>query len=153
MKALIISQEPAAGWVSRLREMLHRVGVTVEVADGFLPAQELIKLRAFEAAVTDWRLTDGDWRKLLSETRARGEDMPVLVRLGGPPSVQAWREVRNFGGQGLLIEPLDPYQIKALAAAVRARSARRPPQRQLSLWEETQERSGGEKAAASEEAA
>src|SRR6266446_10178414 len=74
-----------------------------------------------QVVVTDARLHDGDWRRVL-EIVARGRrkiEVIVCSRLGDP---KMWLDVLEEGGYDLLVEPFEREEVQRIVEAAASRS-------------------------------
>ena len=81
-----------------------------------LEAQPLVQV-----VVTDARLHDGDWRRVL-EIVARGRrkiEVIVCSRLGDP---KMWLDVLEEGGYDVLVEPFEHEEVQRIVEAAASRS-------------------------------
>jgi DNA-binding NtrC family response regulator len=81
---------------------------------------------AVQVVVTDARLHDGDWRRVL-EIVARGRrkiEVIVCSRVGDP---KLWLDVLEEGGYDVLVEPFEHEEVQRIVEAAAARSYMRSP--------------------------
>ncbi len=74
-----------------------------------------------QVVVTDARLHDGDWRRVL-EIVARGRrkiEVIVCSRLGDP---KMWLDVLEEGGYDVLVEPFEHEEVQRIVEAAASRS-------------------------------
>ena len=79
-----------------------------------------------QVVVTDARLHDGDWRRVL-EIVVRGRrkiEVVVCSRLGDP---KLWLDVLEQGGYDVFVQPCQREEIKRIVEASAARSYMRSP--------------------------
>jgi two-component system response regulator QseB len=77
MRILVIEDE--ARITEILHEVLSRAGFAVDSASRCTEAREALALTAYDAAVLDLGLPDGDGRALLADLESNRNKIPVLV--------------------------------------------------------------------------
>jgi DNA-binding NtrC family response regulator len=84
-----------------------------------LEAQPLVQV-----VVTDARLHDGDWRRVIEivERRRRKIEVVVCSRLGDP---KLWLDVLEQGGYDVLVEPFQHEEVRRIVEAAAGRSLMR----------------------------
>jgi DNA-binding NtrC family response regulator len=83
-----------------------------------------------QVVVTDARLHDGDWRRVL-EIVVRGRrkiEVVVCSRLGDP---KLWLDVLEEGGYDVLVEPFEHEEVRRIIKAAAARSYMRSSARAI----------------------
>jgi len=83
-----------------------------------------------QVVVTDARLHDGDWRRVL-EIVVRGRrkiEVVVCSRLGDP---KLWLDVLEQGGYDVLVEPFEHEEVRRIVKAAAARSYMRSSARAI----------------------
>ena len=79
-----------------------------------------------QVVVTDARLHDGDWRRVLEivDQGHRKIEVVVCSRLGDP---KLWLDVLEQGGYDVLVQPYQREEIQRIVEAAASRSYMRPP--------------------------
>ena len=77
MRLLAIEDEGELG--ALLRAALERGGFAVDLARGLAEARDYLAVAAYDAAILDLGLPDGDGLVLLRDIRKRGASLPVLI--------------------------------------------------------------------------
>ena len=74
---------------------------------------------AVQVVLTDARLHDGDWRRVLEivEQSCRKVEVVVCSRLGGP---ELWLDVLEQGGYDVLVQPYQREEIERIVAGATA---------------------------------
>ena len=77
MRLLVIEDEVRIGEI--LKSALQRAGFAVDVVRLYSDAREVLALTAYDAAILDLGLPDGDGLALLSELRGSRKGLPILI--------------------------------------------------------------------------
>ena len=77
-----------------------------------------------QVVVTDARLHDGDWRRVIEivERRRRKIEVVVCSRLGDP---KLWLDVLEQGGYDVLVEPFQHEEVRRIVEAAAGRTLMR----------------------------
>jgi DNA-binding NtrC family response regulator len=73
-------------------------------------ALEYLRTHPLGVVISDEKLPDGDWRRLLAET-ASLPFKPNLIVSTGRSDDRLWSEVLNLGGYDMLMTPFDPEEV------------------------------------------
>lgn len=114
MRLLVIEDE--ARIVEVLRPALGRAGFTVDAVGTAADARAALSLVAYDAAILDLGLPDGDGLDLLAEQRRGGSRLPVLV-LTARDAVEARVAGLDTGADDYLTKP---FALTELIARVKA---------------------------------
>jgi len=114
MRLLVIEDE--ARIVELLRAALSRAGFAVDTVATIAVAGEALSLVAYDAAVLDLGLPDGDGMMLLADVRRQGNRVPVLV-LTARDAVEARVAGLDSGADDYLVKP---FAMTELIARVKA---------------------------------
>lgn len=120
-----------------VRTALGRRGAEVEITGSIEDARQILSTSAFDAAVIDIKLGDGDGLKLLAEMRESQSD-PVVVIITAHASVEKAVEALRHDAADFLTKPFSPDQIRA--AVDRAIRHRRMSEDSRRLRTEVRER-------------
>lgn len=93
-----------------LRRALGLEGYSIDVAGGFALAQEKLEKNAYDLLLLDVALPDGDGVRLLSNLRAAGNDVPVVM-MSGHASVDAAVRATRLGASDFLEKPLSTDRL------------------------------------------
>jgi DNA-binding response OmpR family regulator len=77
VRLLVVDDEPRIAEI--LKSGLERAGFVVDVVRLCADAREALALTAYDAAILDLGLPDGDGLKLLTQLRAAHNDVPILI--------------------------------------------------------------------------
>lgn len=115
MRLLVVEDE------TRIAEMvkraLDRAGFTVDTVDRSADAREALALTAYDAAILDLGLPDGDGLRLLAELRGARNAVPVLV-LTARDSVEARVSGLDAGADDYLVKPFAMAELVARTKAL-----------------------------------
>ena len=114
MRLLVIEDEARIGEI--LKSGLRRVGFAVDVVRLSSDAREALALTAYDAAILDLGLPDGDGLALLSELRAARNGLPILV-LTARDAVEDRVSGLDTGADDYLVKP---FAIAELIARLKA---------------------------------
>ena len=115
MRILIIEDE--ARITEILREALSRAGFTVDSATRCAEAREALSLTAYDAAVLDLGLPDGDGRTLLADLQSKRNKLPVLV-LTARDAVEDRVSGLDAGADDYLVKPFATAEVIARVRAL-----------------------------------
>ena len=90
-------------------------------------AQRMLEAQqAVQVVVTDARLHDGDWRRVIEivERGRRRIEVVVCSRLGDP---KLWLDVLEEGGYDVLVEPFEHEEVRRIVEAAAGSSLMRSP--------------------------
>lgn len=121
MRLLVIEDE--ARIVEVLRPALGRAGFTVDAVGTAADARAALSLVAYDAAILDLGLPDGDGLDLLVEQRRGGSRLPVLV-LTARDAVEARVVGLDTGADDYLTKPFSPRELVARVRALLRRASR-----------------------------
>ena len=115
MRLLVVEDE------TRIAELLvaalARAGFAVDAVGTAADAREALALTAYDAAVLDLGLPDGDGLALLAELRRRGSEVPVLV-LTARDAVEDRVAGLDTGADDYLVKPFAMTELVARAKAL-----------------------------------
>jgi DNA-binding response OmpR family regulator len=114
---LVIEDEVRIGEI--LRSALQRVSFTVDVVRVCSDAREALALTAYDAAILDLGLPDGDGLALLSELRTACNGLPILI-LTARDAVEDRVSGLDTGADDYLVKP---FAIPELIARTRGAAA------------------------------
>ena len=115
-----------------LVEALECCGIEVLAADDCHEARRMLGTHpAVQVVVTDARLHDGDWQRVLEivDQGRRRVEVVVCSRLSDP---KLWLDVLEQGGYDVLVQPYQREEIERIVEAAAARSYMRSPAQALS---------------------
>jgi len=115
MRILVIEDE--ARITEILQEALSRAGFTVDLARRCDEARDALSLTAYDAAVLDLGLPDGDGRTLLAEFQSSRNKVPVLV-LTARDAVQDRVAGLDAGADDYLVKPFATAEVIARVRAL-----------------------------------
>jgi DNA-binding response OmpR family regulator len=115
VRVLVIEDEVRIGEI--LRSALQRAGFTVDVVRLCSDAREALALTAFDAAILDLGLPDGDGLALLSELRAARNGLPILI-LTARDAVEDRVSGLDTGADDYLIKPFATVEFIARLKAL-----------------------------------
>jgi len=115
MRILVIEDE--ARITEILQEALSRAGFTVDSAIRCDEARDALSLTAYDAAVLDLGLPDGDGRTLLAELQSSGNKVPVLV-LTARDAVEDRVSGLDAGADDYLVKPFATAEVIARVRAL-----------------------------------
>jgi len=109
-----------------LLDILESCGIEVVPVCDCNEARRMLETHpAVQVVLTDARLHDGDWRRVLEivEQSCRKVEVVVCSRLGGP---ELWLDVLEQGGYDVLVQPYQREEIvRIVAGATAMRSSTR----------------------------
>ena len=113
--ALVVEDEPMLRDV--VSYLLKTIGFSVVEAGSCEEGVHLARdAAAYDFAIIDMRLGDGDGRRVVRELRAVAPKLPVLLATGAPEEVESDEELRGSPARtGILGKP---YSLKELTAAL-----------------------------------
>jgi len=112
---------------STLVNALETCGLDVLPACDCNEARRMLETQPpVQVVVTDARLHDGHWRRVLEivERGRRKIEVIVYSRLGDP---KLWLDVLEQGGYDVLVEPFEHEEVQRIVEAAAARSYMRSP--------------------------
>jgi DNA-binding response OmpR family regulator len=115
MRLLVIEDE--ARLVEVLKSALGRAGYVVDAVDSAADAREALALVAYDAAILDLGLPDGDGLKVLAEARRAGRNIPALV-LTARDTVEDRVRGLDAGTDDYLIKPFAMTELIARTKAL-----------------------------------
>jgi DNA-binding response OmpR family regulator len=115
VRLLVIEDEPRIAEI--LKSALQRAGFTVDVVGFRADAREALALTAYDAAILDLGLPDGDGIDLLAELRAAHNSVPVLV-LTARDAVEDKVAGLDAGADDYLIKPFAMVELIARTKAL-----------------------------------
>ena len=115
MRILVIEDE--ARITEILQEALTRAGFTVDSAIRCAEARDALSLTAYDAAVLDLGLPDGDGRTLLAELQSSRNKVPVLV-LTARDAVEDRVSGLDAGADDYLVKPFATAEVIARVRAL-----------------------------------
>ena len=114
MRLLLVEDEVRIREI--LRVALERAGFVVDTVGLYVEARDVLALTAYDAAILDLGLPDGDGIKLLGEIRAARNPLPVLV-LTARDAVEDRVGGLNAGADDYLVKP---FAMAELIARIQA---------------------------------
>ncbi len=96
--------------LTTLKKTLALEGYSVDVAGGFALARERLEKCAYDIAIFDVALPDGDGVELLELTREKKNDVPVLM-MSGHATVDAAVRATKLGATDFLEKPLSTDRL------------------------------------------
>ncbi len=103
---------------------LARAGFACDVGATLAEAEAFLSVQAYDAAILDINLPDGDGRDLLRALRRAGKRMPVLM-LTAKFDVTSRVDALNEGADDYLVKPFDLRELEARIRALTRREAGR----------------------------
>lgn len=103
---------------------LARAGFACDVGATLAEAEAYLRVQAYDAAILDINLPDGDGRDLLRDLRRRGDRTPVLM-LTAKFDVSSRVDALNQGADDYLVKPFDLRELEARVRALTRREAGR----------------------------
>ncbi len=107
-----------------LCELLRREGLAPQAAASLRQAQALIEASAFDLAILDVGLPDGDGVALCRQWRAQGRQLPVLFLTARDEEIDIVRGL-DAGADDYVVKP---FRMQELLSRVRALLRRQAPQ-------------------------
>ena len=114
MRLLLVEDEVRIREI--LRVALERAGFVVDTVGLYVEARDVLAVTAYDAAILDLGLPDGDGIKLLGEIRAARNPLPVLV-LTARDAVEDRVGGLNAGADDYLVKP---FALTELIARIQA---------------------------------
>src|SRR3954453_8773901 len=115
MRLLVVEDETRIAEL--LASALGRAGFAVDAVGTAADAREALALTAYDAAILDLGLPDGDGLALLAELRHRGSAVPVLV-LTARDAVEDRVAGLDTGADDYLVKPFATAELVARAKAL-----------------------------------
>ena len=115
MRLLVIEDEPRIAEI--LKSGLRRAGFIVDVVDLCADAREALALTAYDAAILDLGLPDGDGLKLLTQVRAAHNRVPILI-LTARDAVEDRVSGLDTGADDYLVKPFATSELVARIKAL-----------------------------------
>ncbi len=115
MRLIVVEDEARIAEIVKLA--LERAGFVVDAVRAIADARELLATIAYDAAILDLGLPDGDGIELLSELRAGGNRVPILV-LTARDAVEARVTGLDAGADDYLVKPFAMAELIARAKAL-----------------------------------
>jgi len=127
----ILHVTPVEADHARLRSILKYPNRQLHWVRGCRDAFTLINSRPIAIVLCEALLPDGDWERMLEETR-RAPETPSLIVSSHLADERLWAEVLNLGGWDVLATPFEAEEVarvllSAHLSRVRAYASRRPP--------------------------
>jgi DNA-binding response OmpR family regulator len=114
MRLLVVEDEVRL--IEVLRSALERAGFVVDTVDTAADAREALSHVAYDAAILDLGLPDGDGLKVLAEVRRAGKNIPALV-LTARDAVEDRVKGLDAGADDYLVKP---FAMTELIARIKA---------------------------------
>jgi len=114
VRLLVVEDEVRIGEI--LKSSLQRAGFAVDVVRLYADAREALALTAYDAAILDLGLPDGDGLALLSELREARQGLPILI-LTARDAVEDRVSGLDTGADDYLVKP---FAIAELIARLKA---------------------------------
>jgi DNA-binding response OmpR family regulator len=115
LRLLVIEDEARIQEILRLA--LERAGFVVDLAGRYSEARAVLALTAYDAAILDLGLPDGDGIKLLGEIRAAHNPLPVLI-LTARDAIEDRVCGLNAGADDYLVKPFAMAELIARTKAL-----------------------------------
>ncbi len=115
MRLLVIEDEERL--VEVLKSALGRAGFVVDAVETAADAREALALVAYDAAILDLGLPDGDGLEILAEARRNGRNIPALV-LTARDTVEDRVRGLDAGADDYLIKPFAMTELIARTKAL-----------------------------------
>jgi len=115
MRLLVIEDE--ARLIEVLKSALEHAGFVVDAVDTAADAREALALVAYDAAILDLGLPDGDGLEVLAEARRAGRNIPALV-LTARDAVEDRVRGLDAGADDYLIKPFAMTELIARTKAL-----------------------------------
>jgi DNA-binding response OmpR family regulator len=115
VRLLVIEDEPRIAEI--LKNGLARAGFVVDVVGLLGDAREALALTAYDAAILDLGLPDGDGLKLLAETRPAPNRIPILV-LTARDAVEDRVRGLDTGADDYVVKPFAMVELVARTKAL-----------------------------------
>lgn len=109
-----------------LLDVLESCGIEVVPASDCNEAGQVLETQSVQVVLTETKLPDGDWRRVIEivERGRRKIQVVVCLRLRDP---KLWLDVLDQGGYDVLVHPYEREEIKRIVEGAAARSYRRSP--------------------------
>lgn len=125
MRVLLAEDDPLIA--SGIHAGLDALGLAVEHCRNAAQARQMLEQDEFDAMVLDLGLPDQDGLDLLTQVRARGDDLPVLILSARDSVLERVRGLQS-GADDYLSKPFDLRELVArLQALARRRAGRTSP--------------------------
>src|SRR4051812_28211207 len=115
MRLLVVEDETRISEI--VRQALQRAGFVVDAVDCCADARAALSLTAYDAAILDLGLPDGDGMNLLSQLRSVGDPIPILV-LTARDSVEDRVCGLDTGADDYLVKPFAMTELVARTKAL-----------------------------------
>jgi DNA-binding response OmpR family regulator len=115
MRLLVIEDEPRIAEI--LKSGLQRAGFAVDVVQSCADARDALALTAYDAAILDLGLPDGDGMHLLAELRSARHGVPILVLTARDALVDRVLGL-DAGADDYLVKPFAIVEVVARAKAL-----------------------------------
>jgi DNA-binding response OmpR family regulator len=115
MRLLVVEDETRIAEI--VKRALERAGFVVDAVSRCADAREALALTAYDAAILDLGLPDGDGLRLLAELRDARNSVPVLV-LTARDSVEARVSGLDAGADDYLVKPFAVAELVARTKAL-----------------------------------
>ena len=115
MRLLVVEDEPRIAEI--LKSGLERASFVVDVVRLCADAREALALTAYDAAILDLGLPDGDGLKLLTQLRAAHNDVPILI-LTARDAIEDRVCGLDTGADDYLIKPFATTELVARIKAL-----------------------------------
>src|SRR4051812_18987917 len=115
MRLLVVEDETRISEI--VRQALQRAGFVVDAVDCCADARAALSLTAYDAAILDLGLPDGDGMNLLSQLRSVGDPIPILV-LTARDAVEDRVQGLDAGADDYLVKPFAMTELIARTKAL-----------------------------------
>ena len=115
MRLLVVEDEARIAEI--VRHALQREGFVVDAVSLCADARQALSLTAYDAAILDLGLPDGDGMKLLGQLRSAGDPIPVLV-LTARDAVEDRVRGLDTGADDYLVKPFAMTELVARTKAL-----------------------------------
>jgi len=115
MRLLVVEDEARISEI--VRQALQRAGFVVDAVACCADARAALSLTAYDAAILDLGLPDGDGMKLLGQLRSVGDPIPILV-LTARDSVEDRVQGLDTGADDYLVKPFAMTELIARTKAL-----------------------------------
>jgi two-component system NtrC family response regulator len=106
----VLAVSPQETDLAILSRILSHSAWTVLCASSVAEAKRLLSCERVHVLLSECRLSDGDWKDLLSAT-AKIPDAPQLIVISRDGDERLWAEVLNLGAWDVIVKPFHPKEV------------------------------------------